>query len=192
MTRIDQRFRRAETIVFHKTREAYGGLSNMAGGYPLRVQGVRILTSEALYQACRFPHLVDVQQLIMAQASPMTAKMKSKPHRARSREDWDAVRVDIMRWCIKVKLAQHRVQFGNLLLGTSDKTIVEQSRKDRFWGAVPEPDGETLVGENVLGQLLVEVRDQLRSNPSAFDQIMPPQIVNFTLLGQTIGKVETG
>ena len=191
MTNSDMVYDRSEAIIFHKTREAYGGLSNMAGGYPLLVEGVRILTSEALYQACRFPHLIEVQQLIIAQASPMAAKMKSKPYRAQSRQKWDAVRVDIMRWCLKIKLAQHRIQFGNLLLSTGEKAIVEQSRKDRFWGAIPDRDGKSLWGANVLGQILTEIRNQLRRSPSSFDQILPPKIENFKLLGRVVGAIPT-
>jgi hypothetical protein len=30
-------YRRSESVVFLKTTEAFGGLSNMAGGFPLRV-----------------------------------------------------------------------------------------------------------------------------------------------------------
>ena len=52
----------AASVVFLKTNERFGGLSNMAPGFPLRVNGVRIRTSEALYQACRFPHLPDVHR----------------------------------------------------------------------------------------------------------------------------------
>ena len=46
---------RAKSAVFRKTKERFGALSNMAGGFPLHVNGVKIRTSEALYQACRFP-----------------------------------------------------------------------------------------------------------------------------------------
>src|SRR5437899_1766418 len=98
MSALDPRtYKRRESVVFLKTKEEFGGLSNMAGGFPLRVNGVSILTSEALYQACRFPHLPDVQRQIIAERSPMTAKMRGKPHRANSRPDWDNVRVRIMR-----------------------------------------------------------------------------------------------
>ncbi len=58
-------YNRNESVVFSKTHEPFGGLSNMAGGFPLKVNGLRILTSEALYQACRFPHKPDVQRLII-------------------------------------------------------------------------------------------------------------------------------
>ena len=63
---------RESSVVFLKTHEPFGGLSNMAGGFPLCVNGSRILTSEALYQLCRFPRLPDVQRLIIEQNSPMT------------------------------------------------------------------------------------------------------------------------
>src|SRR5947207_340527 len=91
-------YRRGDCVVFCKTKEAFGGLSNMAGGYPLHVNGLDILTSEALYQACRFPRRADVQKLILAERSPMGAKMRSKPYRAdHTRPDWEQVNADIMR-----------------------------------------------------------------------------------------------
>src|SRR4051794_19843803 len=100
-------YNRLECVAFRTTDGRFGGLSNMAPGFPLCVNGTSIRTSEALYQACRFPHLPDVQQLIIEERSPMTAKMKSKPFRKQSRSDWDAVRVKVMRWCLRVKLAQN-------------------------------------------------------------------------------------
>src|ERR1043165_4533284 len=106
-TKDTRTYLRTQCISFRKTDEAFGGLSNMAPGYPVRVNGVRIFTVEALYQACRFPHLPEVQQLIIGQHSPMTAKMVSKPYREDSRPDWDRVRVKVMRWCLRMKLTQH-------------------------------------------------------------------------------------
>src|SRR5437879_1166540 len=83
-------YQRAECAVFRKTHEAFGELSNMAAGYPLVVNGVSIRTSEALYQACRFPKNPEVQKLIIDQSSPMAAKMYSKAHRnEHCREDWE-------------------------------------------------------------------------------------------------------
>lgn len=105
---------RSESVVVHKTKESFGGLSNMAAGFPLRINGFRVPTSEALYQACRFPDLPHVQREIIAQHSPMTAKMKGKPHRKATRNDWDKVRHNVMRWCLRVKLAQHYKEFGKL------------------------------------------------------------------------------
>jgi predicted NAD-dependent protein-ADP-ribosyltransferase YbiA (DUF1768 family) len=118
-------YRCDECTAFRKTKEAFGGLSNMAAGYPLLVAGARPLTSEALCQCCRFPLLPDVQRLIIRQASPMAAKMVSKPHRSQTRPDWDDVRGEIMRWCQGVKLVQHCDTFGPLLLSTGAATFCE-------------------------------------------------------------------
>ena len=178
------------SVVFLKTKERFGGLSNMAGGFPLCMNGIPIRTSEALYQACRFPHLPDVQRLIIEQRSPMTAKMRGKPHP--SRPDWDAVRVKIMRWCLRVKLAQNWKAFGDLLLKTGDQPIVEQSRRDDFWGAKVMDDG-SLVGMNVLGRLLMELREQLKADTGERLKIVEPLLIpDFLLFQQPIRKVYDG
>ncbi|MCA6574861.1 MAG: NADAR family protein [Pseudanabaena sp.] len=182
-------YNRLECITFRKTAEKFGGLSNMAGGYLLNVNGVKILTSEALYQACRFPHLPEVQRLIIAERSPMTAKMKSKPYRDNSRVDWDIVRTKVMRWCLQVKLVQNWEKFSELLLETGDLPIVEDSRKDDFWGAKPE-DEEILTGANVLGRLLMQVREQIKTGEITSETIVKPlPIQNFLLYGQEISSV---
>jgi ribA/ribD-fused uncharacterized protein len=161
----------------------------MAGGYVPFVNGVRVPTSEALYQACRFPHLPEVQKLIIDQTSPMTAKMKSKPYRKDSRPDWDAVRVKIMRWCLHVKLVQHWEKFGDLLLSTGNMPIVEESYRDQFWGAKPV-DAETLSGMNILGRLLVELRERLREPETHRLWIAEPlSLPQFLFLNKPIGII---
>lgn len=182
---------RSEVIVVYKTKETFGGLSNMASGYPLQINGVRISTSEALYQACRFPHMPEVQREIIGQHSPMTAKMKSKPHRKDSRPDWNKVRHKVMRWCLRVKLAQNYEEFGRLLLATCDKPIVEQSRNDDFWGAkLADESGDILVGQNVLGRLLMELREKLKDDVAGVLKTVPPLCIpDFMLLGKPVETV---
>lgn len=161
----------------------------MASGFPLRINGVRVLTSEALYQACRFPHLPEVQKEIIVQHSPMTAKMKGKPFRNQSREDWDYVRAKVMRWCLRVKLAQNYERFADLLLATSDKPIVEYSPRDQYWGA-RELDQTSLSGENVLGRLLMELRELVKIDIDRRLAIVEPvNIPNFDLFGKPITRV---
>lgn len=185
---------RGEAVVFYKTKEEFGGLSNMASGYPLQINLVRILTTEALYQACRFPHMPEVQREIIGQHSPMTAKMKSKPHRETSRPDWNEVRYKVMRWCLRVKLAQNYEAFGRLLLATRDRPIVEQSRKDDYWGAkLTDETGGTLIGQNVLGRLLMELRQKLKDDTEGALKTVPPLgIPDFLLLGKPIEVVTAG
>ena len=184
-----RRYCRDQAAVFLKTREGFGGLSNMAAGLPLHVNGADIRTAEALYQACRFPHRPDVQREILRQRSPMTAKMKSKRHRWDSRPDWSRVRVRVMRWCLEVKLAQNWETFAGLLKSTGDLPIVEESRRDDFWGA--RPDGEDLlVGMNILGRLLMELRNKAQKGGlEAFRFVPPPDVDYFRLLDRNVGRV---
>ncbi len=183
-------YRRTACATFRKTREEFGGYSNFAGGFPLEVNGVAIRTSEALYQACRFPHLPEVQAAIIEQKNPFHAKLIAKARYGLSRPDWEAVRVEVMRWCLRVKLAQHRSTFGALLLASKERPIVEDSHRDDFWGAVPVDD-ETLVGRNVLGALLTELREELKaSGPAGCRCVPPPDLPRFRLYEREIRPVE--
>lgn len=180
-----------DVIVVHKTKDAFGELSNMAAGFPIVLNNELVLTSEALYQACRYPHLPEIQKQIIVQHSPMTAKMKSKQYIDESRKDWNSVRVPIMRWCLRVKLAQNFDKFSQILLSTDDRPIVELSRKDDFWGALIAGDErELLIGENVLGRLLMELRNKLKLYPkSRLESVSQLIIKDFLFLGMPIEVV---
>jgi ribA/ribD-fused uncharacterized protein len=159
------------------------------------VAGQAIGSSEALYQACRYPHRPDWQREIV-EAHAMLAKMKSKKdgRRQQSRPDWPEVQLDVMRWVLRVKLALHLRRFGGLLLSSGSRSIVEQSKRDRFWGAVPEED-KVLRGENWLGRLLMELREELTTKRAAGEEssllrVEPPAIAEMRLLGKEIGVIE--
>ena len=164
----------------------------MAAGFPLKINGIKILTSEALYQTCRFPHLPDVQKKIINEKSPMTAKMVCKPFRDNSRSDWEKIRVEVMYWCLRVKLAQNFITFGRILESTYNKPIVEDSRKDRFWGAVKDKNDEnTLTGVNALGRYLMKLRQEYYSE-KRYDllYVEPLNIPDFNLFDQPIQIID--
>ena len=173
--------------VFRIVRERWGGLSNF-GAYRLEVNGVAIPTSEALYQACRFPAEPELQRLVIAQPNPMAAKMEANAASYRTRADWFGINVRLMRWVLRVKLACNYESFGQLLDSAGEMPIVEHSRRDVFWGARYE--GSELVGVNALGRLLMELREQLREDErGALRRVSPPDIPEFLLYGEPIGIV---
>lgn len=99
-----------------------------------------------------------------------------------------------LRWCLRVKLATHWSEFSRLLLATRDKPIVEQSAKDDFWGAKVVGDS-TLTGMNVLGRLLMELREEIKAameqgNTNGLRQVQPLEIENFQLYGEPILTVD--
>lgn len=76
-------------------------------------------------------------------------------------------------------------------MATRDRPIVEQSRKDDYWGAkVIDEVGETLVGQNILGRLLMELREVLKADANEALKVVPPlSIPDFLLFGNPIGEV---
>lgn len=184
-------YHKENSCIFKKNNEEFGALSNMATGFPLRVNGVEVRTTEALYQACRFPHLPEIQQKIIEQKSPMLVKMISNTNKKKSRDDWDTIRLKVMKWCINVKLAQNFVSFGAALHETGLKDIVENSAKDNFWGAIPN-EGETIfTGKNALGRLLMDLRQAFYSKDIySLLFVEPPPIDNFLLYQEPIGIID--
>jgi len=55
MSRNERKYKKEEVITFRSTKESFGALSNMASGFSILVNDVIIPSSEALYQACRYP-----------------------------------------------------------------------------------------------------------------------------------------
>jgi ribA/ribD-fused uncharacterized protein len=188
--------RQETTAVIYKVDGEYGDLSNLSNGFPLTVGGVDLKSSEALYQACKYPHRPEWQQDILDARHAMEAKMKArKDGRPKdTRPDWDEVRVPVMRWVLRVKLALHPRRIAALVRWSGTGPFIEQSRKDRFWGAVEEHDG-VFRGENQLGQLWTEFREEVRAKFAAGDELSllavdPPAVPDFKLLGKEIGVVQ--
>ena len=189
VTTTVETYRRSGSVVFLKTDGTYGGFSNMCGGFPLSVNGIGIRNSESLYQSCRFPDYPEVQRLIIDQTSPLLSKNVSKPHRKdKTRSDWEEVQVEVMWWCLRVKLLQNWDEFGGLLWMSGQRPIVEESRKDTFWGTKSMEEG-VLVGSNVLGKLLMELRHRYLTDKESLRVVGPPKIRNFRLMGEEIGTL---
>ena len=133
--------------------------------HPIEIGDHYFLTSEAFFQFLRFDDPEIIEE-ICSQTSPMAAKMKAKKHKAEmvvepmSEED-----VDNMRLCLRLKV-KHNPELRDRLWEIGDEPIIEDCTKrpngsGMFWGMVFK-DGEW-VGENVLGQLWMELRIQLNA-----------------------------
>ena len=184
-----------DVISFYKVDEPFGALSNMSGKYfHLHVNDYLIRSSEALYQSLRFTSHPEIQKEIAINKSPKGSKMIAKKYRAHyTRADFDDIKLEIMYWCLKVKLCAHPLVFGSLLDKTGDKEIVEISSKDKFWGCVREEGNENIViGENNLGELLMKLRQYYRNNKGKMSllKVAPLDVVDFKLFGEEIREIK--
>ena len=78
---------------------------------------------------------------------------------------WNAQRVDVMRWVLRMKREVDRAGIDAVLAATGDRPFVEVSTRDPCWGA--RPVANRYEGRNVLGRLWMELRRQLRENDPA-------------------------
>ena len=88
--------------------------------------------------------------------SPMIAARMGRDRKRPLREDWEAVKDAIMFEAVMAKFTQH-AELREVLLATGDVTIVEHTENDSYWG-----DGGDGGGRNMLGVILMRVRDELR------------------------------
>ena len=137
-------------------RGEYAFLSNF---YPCMVEfeGVSFPSAEHAFQAAK---VLDTNQRINIAVCPTPADAKYFGRRLQLREDWNQIKVSVMKAIVKDKFTRnraYRTDIQKLLLDTGDAYLEEgNSHGDQFWGTVK---GE---GQNWLGKILMEVRDEIR------------------------------
>lgn len=121
-----------DLAIFKKTHEQWGEYSNMVAGFPIIVNDTLVRSSEALYQALKFTDRPDIQEKILSEKSPMTAKMVGKPYKDYIRPDFEEIKIKLMKWSVRAKLLANYEKFSASLLYSNQKYIVEESRRDSF------------------------------------------------------------
>lgn len=113
-------------------------------------------TSEHAYHYMKFTGWPNIQSSILGARSAHDAFKIAERNKTLRREDWDEVKVDIMRDILRAKVSQHEY-VRRKLLATGDRHLVEDSWRDPFWGWGPNRDGL-----NMLGHLWMDVRAEIR------------------------------
>lgn len=144
-----------------------GILSNFSpqdGG--LIVNGKRYKTPEHLYQSLKFKDSSHRQQIVGAntarEAKEISRDLSALSEGNSFRTDWQDIQDHIMRWVVSQRMEQ-QPSFRQALLATGDRPIIEDegSRPRTRWGTTR--DGQSFRGQNVMGKILMSVRDQYRA-----------------------------
>lgn len=154
----------AAEIRFYRANERpYGAFSNLYR-CAVELDGVVYPTAEHAYQAgkARKPA---VRDWLMSAPSPALLAMAAHGlYYWDITPGWSTNKFDRMRRALLAKFTQHE-DLGQLLLSTGNARLVESATIDnevnRLWGEV---NG---VGRNMLGTLLMEIRQQLRAQQIA-------------------------
>jgi predicted NAD-dependent protein-ADP-ribosyltransferase YbiA (DUF1768 family) len=171
-------------ILFYNPVDEYGCFSNFSN-HSVRIYGRRWRTSEHAYQAMKFENFEKIFDLIVKASSPGKAAAIGRNPEYKIRADWEldisCVQVRIrnpkhsnfdinnatrdvlekvkdlyMYEIVLAKFSQHPA-LSQVLLGTEEKHIIEDSARDSYWGW-----GAQKTGQNKLGKILMLVRNQLK------------------------------
>lgn len=143
-----------EPILEFKGENAY--LSNFHRA-TLVWDGIYWPHTEAAYQAAKT--LDRKTRILFSQMSnPGTSKREGKT--VKLRPDWEEVKYELMKEIVLAKFEQN-VDLQRKLLATGDAHLEEgNNHRDKIWGVCPPGSDD---GLNLLGKVLMEVRDILRA-----------------------------
>lgn len=141
-------------IYFYKISDEYGCFSNFAH-YGFELDGKWWQTSEHYFQAQKFWGTKYEEQIRLLD-NPMKAAEMGRSRSLPLREDWEQVKDEVMRKAVFAKFSQNN-ELKNILLNTGSEYIVENTSNDYYWGC-----GTNGSGKNMLGVILMEIRDKLR------------------------------
>lgn len=117
-------------------------------------QGLTYRSVEHAYQATKFEYGSEMFEKIRTADTPAQAKKLGKS--PGKRDDFDDIKEHLMYRLLKQKF-HPETELARWLNDTGNQDIIEENKwGDTFWGVC---NGE---GKNVLGKLLMQVREELR------------------------------
>ena len=145
-----------EVILFWGTDGEHGIYSNF---FPrmFTLNRRRWKSVEHYYQAAKTK---DPSEAVKIRRCKNAAVAKRLGKAVKLRNDWDSVKVSVMEEAVYAKFSQHE-DLKKRLLDTGDSIIHEDSPYDFIWGW---GKGK---GQDLLGKVLMKVRDRLREEDEA-------------------------
>jgi len=145
----------SKTIEFYRATGTHGFLSNLYKK-SLIFEGIEFPTAEHAYQYGKFN---DSKTREWAMKAPKPHLLAILAHGLFSWdivENWSGIKVNRMLEILRVKFSDPELK--QKLLETRKCLLIEKSKSDSFWGV-----GKKLTGKNMLGKLLMKVRDEINN-----------------------------
>ena len=166
-----------KTAAFCKVADEWGIFGNFAPT-SIVVDGVRFECTEKLFQVMKFAD-TESRRIIYAQkGQPIKMKAKHQEKVGVVRDDWGSIFIDAMKFCL-VRKYEQSAAFRNELERSKGLFIVEQEANPRrpagAWSAKLSEDGKTWTGPNIMGRLLMELRDTL-----TLSYTLPEDVMHFS------------
>lgn len=162
-------------LYFGRDRERFGFLSHFYAA-PVWIDGTIWPTVEHFYQAQKSADPAYRQAILVASTPGRAKRLAADPRAPHSqsshswfrkngllpRSDWHEVKLNLMRRADAAKFSQHP-ELREMLLGTGDAELIEDSPSEPFWGV-----GRDGSGLNWAGRVLMEIRERIRNGREIF------------------------
>lgn len=145
----------SNVIKFYRMADEFGAFSNFSR-HEVKYKGKVWKTSEHAFQAQKFPDNPEIQKQIQKASTPSLAARIGRDRSNPLRKDWESAKDQVMYDVLRAKFTQHQ-ELYDLLLSTGYREIVEHTENDHYWA-----DGGDGSGKNMLGILLMKLRQELR------------------------------
>jgi ribA/ribD-fused uncharacterized protein len=122
--------------------------------HPFTLENKEWPTVEHYFHAMKFKDS-DYQDKIRVASTSKKARKLGRTRLEKIRNDWSTARTVFMTRAVYTKCKTYD-DIAGLLLSTGTQRLVENSQYDYFWGC-----GRDRRGENMYGQILMNVRDKL-------------------------------
>ena len=122
---------------------------------PMEYQGMKFVTNEHFYVAMKTKDVIIRKKV----AEHPLKGLKKFGNTFELRDDWENIKFDVMLHGLRYKFSENNPKLRRQLIDTEDEHIQEGNHwNDRIWGVCLKT-GE---GENNLGRLLMQVRDEIK------------------------------
>ena len=144
-------------MIINRFDGAYDFLSNFAYS-PITFKGKTWSTVEHIFQASK---TLDENMREQIRLSPTPEKARRMGKRVLLRPDWERIKKEVMLKSIRLKFGQNS-ELKEKLLNTKDAVLVEGNTwHDNIWGDCRCSKCLNIKGNNLLGQILMQVRKEL-------------------------------
>lgn len=124
---------------------------------PITLGNLTYPSVEHAFQAAKTINEEERKQFTNPNMTPAQAKAAGK--KIKLRKDWNQIKLKLMKNLVLSKF-KHNPNLIDKLLATGDKELIEGNNwNDSYWGVTDWGKGK---GQNHLGKILMEVRDELR------------------------------
>ena len=151
-----------KTVSFLKVDGEWGLLSNFART-PVVIDEVTFDCAEKLFQVMKFTDDESRKVIYSKKGQPIKMMARHQEKVGSVREDWGRIFIDVMKFCLMQKYSQSEA-FRKELERSKGMFIVEQQpnpkRPAGAYSAKLSEDGKTWRGPNIMGRLLMELRDK--------------------------------